>query len=789
MVDDFRGTVQHPGAHLVTSTAFNPSSLEFKDAKHDLRCNDGRKSKLEGMLRKERIKECYQLGLQVQDQNGRSVSDHDKRRLKKQASKMAMREDKRGAISLFERDSREHSRPASRGMRTARSALSNHKDVLKKYKKIKERRKSQPAPCVWMHESEGADHSRDVFREREREAGLRYDGKLEEKGRGCTQVQAGAMVRERLRSMLMNDMGAVRDVFTEFDKDNDGVLNQKEFHAALHALGLELNKSESVKFMQRFLCNNGDKKRQNIDFHDFFTKVVGLPHNLKEMKLSIGAPALKNQIPTEKSQMTREEASEFFLAQVRLQVLNQPHCLQRVFSVMDPDHSGSIDTEELREGLRKIGLWLKEDELRQLFMVYDEDQSGAIDYQEFIAEILGMPSAKAMKKKHAKNYDEDEGPPEEKVHGAKGTIRARELQCIIRQKLERAIADPAHLREIFSRFDRDGSGVLTYDDVGAACDSFGIIINQEDKSAIFAQLDPGQRGFLTYNDFINHVALVPHDIVDLPHPHAPEARCSTPQIVDEMRDRIKEKVMCKRKGIENLFLAFNQDKRKSISYGAFHKTLHKLGLPLQDHHISDLWKEWGGVAKGQLDLTNFVDTVLSFSLSGPTLSSVPMSGVPMGEPEPNPRAKGSPIFDGGQTTLKVGEPHFTINSTRSTSCRPTKTLTPFADTRRTRSAASHRRPSTAPQQQPERLPSAMSGRSVRSCATPAWSPKFPLSQKRGQSARNDRVRGGASVSRPVSQQAHRHPARATLMSAGASSVRSGAGEGILHWDSANKITA
>jgi len=770
---DFRGATQHPGAHLVTSTAFNPSSLEFKGEKRDVKCADGRKSKLEDMLRKERVKECYQLGLQVQDQNGRPVSEHDKRRLKKQAAKMAMGDDKRKAISEFERDSRTHSRASSRGMRTARSALSNHQDVLKKYKKIKDRRKSQPAALVWAHESENVEHSRDVFREREREAGLRFDGPAASSGKGCSQVQAGAMVRERLRSMLMNNLSAVREVFTELDKDGDGVLNQREFHDALHALGLELSKAEAVKFMQRFLNNNGDKKRQNIDFHDFFTKVVGLPHNLKDMKLGIGAPALKNQVPTEKSRMSREEASSFFLSQVRLQVLNQPHCLQRVFSVMDPDHSGSIDTEELREGLRKIGLWLKEDELRQLFMVYDEDQSGAIDYQEFIAEILGMPSVKKMKQKMNKPGDEEE-EPEEKP-GAKGTIRARELQCIIRQKLERAIADPAHLRDIFSRFDRDGSGVLTYDDVSAACDGFGLIISPEDKSDIFEKLDPGKRGFLTYNDFINHVALVPHDIVDLPHPHAPEARCSTPQVVDEMRDRLKEKVMCKRKGIENLFLAFNQDKRKTVTYGAFHKTLKNLGLPLQDHHIADLWKEWGGVSQGVLDLTSFVDQVLSFSLAGPTLSSVPMSGVPMGEPEPNPRPKHSPTFDAGLTSVKPGEPHFSINSTRPTSRRPNQTVTPFADARRTRSAASHRRPSTAPQQE-HRLPDAMP-RSVRSSGSvPAWQ----QASQRGQSARNVRT---------PSQRGSYQQARATMRSAGASSNRSAVGEGILHWNSASKISA
>ena len=78
---------------------------------------------------------------------------------------------------------------------------------------------------------------------------------------------------------------------------------------------------------------------------------------------------LKPENPSGKMRMSVQEAKKWFLAQVRLQVLNVPHCLGRVFAVMDPDHSGSIDTEELREGLRKIGLWLKEDELRQLFQV------------------------------------------------------------------------------------------------------------------------------------------------------------------------------------------------------------------------------------------------------------------------------------------------------------------------------------------------------------------------------------------------------------------------------------
>merc|ERR1719217_180574 len=117
------------------------------------------------------------------------------------------------------------------------------------------------------------------------------------------------------------------------------------------------------------------------------------------MNPRFGTKPPKPQAPSDRSRMNCEEARKWFLAQIRLQVLNVPHCLSRVFNVMDPDHSGTIDTEELREGLRKIGHWLKEDELRQLFSVYDEDQSGEIDYKEFIAEILGMPSVKQLKKK------------------------------------------------------------------------------------------------------------------------------------------------------------------------------------------------------------------------------------------------------------------------------------------------------------------------------------------------------------------------------------------------------
>eukprot|EP00658_Telonema_sp_P-2_P023193 TRINITY_DN19286_c0_g1_i7.p1 TRINITY_DN19286_c0_g1~~TRINITY_DN19286_c0_g1_i7.p1 ORF type:complete len:790 (+),score=187.85 TRINITY_DN19286_c0_g1_i7:59-2428(+) len=784
---DPRGATQHPGAHLVTSTVLNPSSMDFRSAEPRgarFRRSDRQKSKLEGMLRKERVKECYQLAVQVSDQV-RPADEEDKRRLKKRAYKLAKyasdkREDLRGmgANSMLEERRQVASRAPSRGMDTARSALS-HYNVLARYKAVRDKRKLKPAPLGWIHASEGAMDSREVFKEREREAGIRNDRPITaDVKQGCSVAQAGAMVRERLRSLLMNNLGAVRQVFEELDQDNDGVLNPQEFHAALQALGLPLNKQESLKFMQRFLDQSGGKRRQQIDFADFFTKVIGLPHNMRQMGPRIGAKLPKPQDPSDKTRMTSDEARRWFLAQIRLQVLNVPHCLSRVFSVMDPDHSGSIDTEELREGLRKIGLWLKEDELRQLFAVYDEDQSGAIDYKEFIAEILGIPSLKQIRKKNRQDGPSTPSSSADNRRSEKGTIRARELQCIIRQKLERAIADPGHLRDVFSRIDLDGSGVITYDDFSACCDGFGMIVSPEIKSQIFEQLDPGAEGFLTYSDFINHVALVPHDIVDIPHPQAPEARVSTPQVLDELRDRIKEKIMCRREAIEELFLSFNLDNRKSISYGGFQNTLKQLGLPLKEHHIAELWKQWVRPGNNnKIDLSQFVDQVLQFSLTGRPLSTTPISGYPVGTSMPDPVPKLKPTFDSGHTTIHPGQPHLSLNSTRKNSkSRLSTVMTPFSD---------H---STRPATAPAKKPSGSSARGVSSHSARSWTPSAALVNPQGLT-QHQRTPSAVSGGRTAPPAGFAKNTFASLSSLKSTVTPKPGSAGGYHWGSSSKITA
>lgn len=287
--------------------------------------------------------------------------------------------------------------------------------------------------------------------------------------------------------------------------------------------------------------------------------------------------------------------------------------------------------------------------------------SWLIALQEFIAEILGIPSMKSIKKNMpaasrpgtASQPSTARSTPGTPV---KGTIRARELQQIIRQKLERAIADPGHLRDVFGRMDRDGSGVLTFDDFALACEGYGIMLPTDAKAALFEQFDQGNQGFLSYSDFVNRVALVPHDIVDIPHPHAPEARCSTPQVLDEVRDRIKEGILARRDRIEGLFRWFDKSGTKKITYGAFRDQLRALHLPLQDHHIKSLWQGFGAAKKGHLDFRSFVENMLDFNLAAGPAEVTPLQGWPSTGTLPDKIPRSKPVFDLGHSRPMTNDP-------------------------------------------------------------------------------------------------------------------------------------
>ena len=128
--------------------------------------------------------------------------------------------------------------------------------------------------------------------------------------------------------------------------------------------------------------------------------------------------------------------------------------LKELFKMIDTDNSGTITFDELKDGLKRVGSELRENEIQALMEAVstsiftkliiicsyvlpvdtcdlfqaDIDNSGTIDYGEFIAATLHM------------------------------------------NKLERE----ENLVSAFSFFDKDGSGFITIDELSQACREFGL---------------------------------------------------------------------------------------------------------------------------------------------------------------------------------------------------------------------------------------------------------------------------------------------------------------------------
>ena len=139
--------------------------------------------------------------------------------------------------------------------------------------------------------------------------------------------------------------------------------------------------------------------------------------------------------------------------------------VQMAFKQFDSDGNGSIDKEELTSALRSSGGNFTQQDIDALFAAGDCDGNGEIDYEEFIA--LMCPSASDIVEKFRSKY--------------------------------KSLND---VKAAFKRFDRDGDGALTKDELAAAMKSSGDSYSDVEVNAIFSLGDVDGDGEITLEEFV-----------------------------------------------------------------------------------------------------------------------------------------------------------------------------------------------------------------------------------------------------------------------------------------------
>ena len=133
--------------------------------------------------------------------------------------------------------------------------------------------------------------------------------------------------------------------------------------------------------------------------------------------------------------------------------------LAKVFKAFDKNGDGKLSMQEVKEGyLEHYGKVMSDEEVEQMFAAVDTDKSGFIDYSEFVVAAMN------------------------------------ENQLTTNEKLAAA----------FKMFDKDGSGVISPDEIKEVL-SFGgtNALNTDTLNAIVKQVDENGDGEISFEEFVD----------------------------------------------------------------------------------------------------------------------------------------------------------------------------------------------------------------------------------------------------------------------------------------------
>ena len=130
--------------------------------------------------------------------------------------------------------------------------------------------------------------------------------------------------------------------------------------------------------------------------------------------------------------------------------------IKEAFDLFDSDHSGTIDTEELKQALSNLGIDAKNQTLQNMMNDIDRNQSGTIDFDEFIEMMTAKMSDKDTPEDLRKVFDLFIGDD------TADKIELRHLKRVAKELGENMTDD--ELNEMIVRADTDKDGKVSFEE-------------------------------------------------------------------------------------------------------------------------------------------------------------------------------------------------------------------------------------------------------------------------------------------------------------------------------------
>ncbi|XP_068807251.1 EF-hand calcium-binding domain-containing protein 6 [Struthio camelus] len=279
--------------------------------------------------------------------------------------------------------------------------------------------------------------------------------------------------------------------------------------------------------------------------------------------------------------------------------------LKQAFLVLDEKRDGKITRDELRHILHYFLLQIKNKDFQELIQIIDPGQTGYVDYHKFLdlAEEKESLVAKILSDTITENWKDFHKTLQSYDPKCTGTISRSHLRKVLQMYCP-SLSDQQFMK-LCCKYQDNSSGGIFYN---MLLNSLKVAVSPDDLNGISSHISKGsrQREEKRQTDLSKRMK----QIEDQANKYAKN------RTVDEVIERLKDKVLQQAATIKDSFLAYKKQSNGKITKVGLRKVLENHGMPMDDNQFN-LLTEKLGFPDGGLSYLDFVAIFEDARLNGP----------------------------------------------------------------------------------------------------------------------------------------------------------------------------
>ena len=305
-------------------------------------------------------------------------------------------------------------------------------------------------------------------------------------------------------------------VFRMFDENFDGTINEQEFRRGLKLLGFEDFTEKEIKDVIHLIDTDGNGEISYEEFGDAFNDMASTGGILAGRAPTITGKFEKNHSIRSPFDVPIQEMPPMTGAQMRKLISNKVFQsgkqVSEIFAQFDRNRDRGVSIPELRDGLGRWGIYLRDADFETFVNEIDANHSGYVDFVEFSNYVKPFTADKCMLEADLKKREEQRKKMNEKLLKEMQEMNTSSIEPTMDEKerllVKKLLTSGHSTADIFLRYDVSHSGSLSYSEFEKAIASAGLVFKGDDFSKLVRRWDPDNSGAIDYREFVNRIKMV-----------------------------------------------------------------------------------------------------------------------------------------------------------------------------------------------------------------------------------------------------------------------------------------